>query len=76
MSNSLSGPSIFDAMPGVSSTAVKVTFVWSVWKAIPEISAFSIESFSKVIIVPVPDEKLDRTLTGTLNLFANSTALI
>ena len=33
MSNSLSGPSIFDAIPGVSSTAVKVTFVWSVWKA-------------------------------------------
>ena len=76
ISDSLSGPSIFDAIPGVSSTAVKVTFVWSFWKAIPEISAFSIDSFSKVIIVPVPGEKLDRTLTGTLNLFANSTALI
>ncbi len=42
----------------------------------PETDAFSILSSFKVIKVPFPSLKLDKTLTGTLYLLANSTALV
>ena len=45
-------------------------------KAIPDINAFSIPSSFKDINVPSPLLKLDKTLTGTLYLLANSTALV
>ena len=42
----------------------------------PEIKAFSKFSSSLSIKVPSPLLKLDKTLTGILNLLANSTDLI
>ena len=42
----------------------------------PETKAFSIVSSFKLISVPSPSLKLDSTLTGTLYLLANSTALV
>ena len=76
ISASLIGPSILKAVPGVSPTLWRVNFTWSFWNAIPDTNAFSILSSFNEIKVPFPSLKLDKTLTGTLYLLANSTALV